>query len=65
MEDWKSIYVYTPKDQQKVMCRRSGEEGYVGNATYDSMTATFRTYQDKRNRMVINVWKCDEWKSIK
>jgi hypothetical protein len=65
MEGWKSIYIYTPKDQQKVACRRSGEDGYTGNATYDARTATFRTYQDKGNRMVITVWKCDEWKASK
>lgn len=64
MKEWKSIYIYTPKDQQKVTCRRAGEESYTGNAIYDERTSTFRTYQDMRNRMIITVWKCDEWKAI-
>lgn len=62
MSEWKSIYICTPYNGQKVMCRRSGEEGYTGNAIYDDITATFRTYENKRNRMIITVWKCDEWR---
>ena len=64
MEDWKSIYIYTPKDQQNVQCRIKGEDGYTSSAIYDARTATFRSYEDKRNRMVITVWKANEWRAL-
>lgn len=61
MSEWKSIYKEKPEDQQRVNCRISGEDGFTGGAIYDAETATFRTYEDKRNRLIITVWKADEW----
>lgn len=59
--EWKSIYRERPQDGAICTTRRSGEEGYCGRCVYDATTATFRTYEDKRNRLIITVWKCDEW----
>lgn len=62
MSEWKSIYFHKPKDCQVVMCRRSGESGCVGSATYNADKGVFTTTEDKRNRIEITIWKCDEWK---
>jgi len=61
MSEWISIYREVPKDGQLVKCRIAGEEGYCGAAIYDAKTSTFRTYDDQRNRLIITVWKSDEW----
>lgn len=58
---WNSIYRERPKDKAMCVSRISGEEGYAGSCVYDAETATFRTYVNHRNRMVITVWKHDEW----
>jgi hypothetical protein len=38
-----------------------GEKGYASNTVYDTETATFRTFENLSNRMIITVWKHDEW----
>ena len=60
-KEWKSIYREKPKDKSVCVSRMSGEEGYASNTIYDAETATFRTFDDRRNRMIITVWKHDEW----
>lgn len=60
-KQWKSIYLELPIDGSSCSCRRSGEEGYVGSCTYDAKTNTFRSYTDFRNRVIITIWKSDEW----
>ena len=58
---WKSIYKELPKDKAVCVSRISNQEGFCGSSIYDTGTATFRTYLDKSNRLVITVWKHDEW----
>ena len=60
-KEWKSIYRERPKDKAVCVSRISGEECYAGNTVYDAETATFRTFEDHGNRMIITVWKHDEW----
>jgi hypothetical protein len=60
-KEWRSIYKELPDDQAVCCTRISGEAGYVGSTTYDAKTSTFRTYEDKGNRLVITIWKHDEW----
>ena len=60
-KEWKSIYKDKPEGTDTCVSRIKGEEGYASNTAYDSETATFRTYEDHRNRVVITVWKHDEW----
>jgi len=58
---WRSIYIERPTDQSGCVTRISGEEGYASGCIYDAETATFRTFQDESNRIIITVWKHDEW----
>ena len=60
-KEWKSIYKELPKDNSACASRRSDEEGYCGASVYDEKTATFRSYEDMSNRLVITIWKHDEW----
>ena len=58
---WISIYIERPKDGAKVTSRIAGQDGYCGSGTYDSESATFRTFEDAGNRLIITIWKHDEW----
>jgi hypothetical protein len=58
---WKSIYREQPRDGSKCITRRQGGPGYNSETVYEADTGTFRTYEDLGNRLVITVWKNDEW----
>lgn len=60
-KEWKSIYKELPTDGAKVVSRIAGEEGYCSSTVYDAATHTFRTYEDCRNRLIITIWKHNEW----
>lgn len=60
--DWISIYKSQPENDEIVMSRISGEEGYTSNCTWDSKTRTFRTFKNGRNKFEITIWKHDEWR---
>ena len=64
MSDWISVDKASPKDGQVCKSRIAGEEGYCGSSNYCTTTATFRTYEDHRNREVITVWKHNEWAAL-
>jgi hypothetical protein len=59
--EWRSIYKERPTDGAVCVSRISGEEGYTSNTIYEAKSATFRTHDDMRNRLIITVWKHDEW----
>lgn len=63
-KEWISIYLAIPEDGAVVASRIAGEEGYCGRSIYDAKAATFRTYEDHRNRLVITIWKHNEWRYI-
>jgi hypothetical protein len=58
---WISIYQKRPICGSICVSRVSGEEGYTSNTAYDGNTATFRSFENLRNRLIITVWKHDEW----
>lgn len=61
IKEWKNIYQERPTDGAVCVSRISEEEGYAGNTVYEKNSATFRSYEDTRNRLIITVWKHNEW----
>jgi hypothetical protein len=61
---WISIYRELPEDGQKCKSRIRDEDGFCGSSVYCAKTGTFRTYEDCRNRLIITVWKHNEWAAL-
>jgi len=61
IKEWRSIYKERPADGAVCVSRIAGEAGYTSNTIYEAKSATFRTHEDMRNRLIITVWKHDEW----
>lgn len=60
-KEWKSIYLDKPRNGSLCVTRRSGEDG-TATATYSGETNTFRAINHLRNRIVVTIWKNDEWR---
>ena len=62
--EWKSIFIEKPKDGESCTTRRNGNtEGYHGNTIWNERKSRFETVEDKGNRIVITIWKVEEWYS--
>ena len=63
IQKWQSIYKERPTDGAVCASRlASNSEGYTSNTTYDARSATFRSFIDRKNRLIITIWKHDEWR---
>ena len=62
--EWKSIHLEKPKDGESCTTRRSGRfQGYHGDTIWNVSKSRFETVEDKENRIVITIWKAEEWYS--
>jgi hypothetical protein len=60
-KEWKSIYKERPANGSICVSRVAGSEAFASGTTYESDSATFRTYENHSNRLVITVWKHEQW----
>ena len=58
-EQWISIYIQKPKQNQMCESKIKGEKGFVGCCIYKD--GYFETYNDHSNRFEITRWKHDLW----
>jgi hypothetical protein len=62
--EWKSIFLEKPKDGESCTTRRTKDsKGYHGNTIWNERKNRFETIKDEDNRIVITIWKVEEWYS--